>query len=88
MGMRLKVVTISLKNKDIEFVQYDEVKSQGNIYLLLIPKIVYLEMSQSVVDSQVLKKSITVFQRMKKEGRNYYIRLGDKEQEKIINDNF
>jgi hypothetical protein len=78
--MKVKIVTLSMNDKDVEYVVYREEERNGKSYDLLIPKILYFEMLQSLVDVSAIESSIVVYQKTEK---GLYIKV---EEEELLHD--
>lgn len=72
--MKLKTVKLTFGEEILDFVIVHEGTIKNENYALLILKVLYLEMTKSLVDKTVFEKSIFVFELKMVDGKKKYIR--------------
>lgn len=82
--MRIKIVTLQIKGQAVEFAENREFEHDGNKYSFLVPKVLYLEMIESIVDDKVLRDSIGVYKRVQRGSQLLYIKVDDQERKKVL----
>jgi hypothetical protein len=75
--MKLETVTLTIQDKDLEFVVYGRTVYDQKDYAVLILKMIYLEMLKAIVDREALKNVLNVYQRVEDSGRVVYIKIED-----------
>lgn len=82
--MDLKQITMTVENEELQFILYDQITLDQKVYCLLILKMIYMDMIQSIVDQEALSRAVNVYLRTQSGEKITYVKCEENLRQELI----